>query len=233
MYRGKQRLLELLAEAHSNELALINTLEAHIRIAERGSYKSLLQEHLRETKSHAAQVKRRLDRIGYTESLIARGYGLAQNLVKQGLVLTKGPIDLVRGGSDVKEKMLRNAMDEVMTEGMEIATYDTIETVARGLGDHDTAELAAAIRFEEERMFEALRKEITILADLVVQTTLIEGDHQIDVPWDGYDDMTVDEIKARLSDASTSLLIAVCNYEKANKDRSTVIEATEKETITA
>ena len=233
MYRGKERLLELLAEAHSNELALINTLEAHVRIADRGSYKSVLQDHLRETKSHAAQIKRRMDRLGYAESLVSRGYGLTQNLIKQGLVLTKGPIDLIRGGTDVKEKMLRNARDAVMTEGMEIGAYDTIETVARGLGDHETAELAASIRLDEERMFDALRKEIPILADLVVQTTLIEGDHQIELPWDGYDDMTVDEIQKRLADASTSLLIAVRNYEKANKNRSTVIEATEKETITA
>jgi hypothetical protein len=129
--------------------------------------------------------------------------------------------------------MLRNARDEIMTEGMEIATYDTIETVARGLGDHETAELAAEIRIDEETMFNALRKEIPVLADIVVQTTLIEGDHQIELPWDGYDEMTVDEIKGRLSDSSTSLLIAVRNYEKANKNRSTVIDATEKETISA
>ncbi|HYI46793.1 MAG TPA: DUF892 family protein [Actinomycetota bacterium] len=233
MYRGKERLIELLVEAHANELALINTLEAHINIAERGSYKTLLQDHLRETKSHAAKLNRRLDRLGYTESIVARTYGLAQNVVKQSLVLTKGPIDMIRGGTDIKEKMLRNARDEVMTEGMEIAAYDTIETVARGLGDHETAEMAAEIRLDEETMFDALRKEIPILADIVVQTTLIEGDHKIELPWDGYDDMTVDEIKGRLSDASTSLLIAVRNYEKANKDRSTVIDATEKETITA
>jgi len=233
MYRGKERLLELLAEAHSNELALINTLEAHIRISDRGSYKSLLQEHLRETKSHAAQTKRRLDRLGYSESLIARSYGLAQNLIKQGIVLTKGPLDLVRGGTDVKEKMLRNAIDEVMTEGLEIAVYDTIETVARGLGDHETAELVASIRLDEERMFEALRKEIPILADLIVQATLREGDKQIELPWQGYDEMTVDEITDRLPDASTSLLIIVRTYETANKNRSTVIAATEKETITA
>lgn len=233
MYRGKERLMELLVEAHANEVALINTLEAHIGIAERGSYKSLLQEHLRETKSHAAKLNRRLERLGYAESIIARSYGLAQNIIKQGLVLTKGPIDLLRGGTDIKEKMLRNARDEIMTEGMEIAAYDAIETVARGLGDHETAEMAAEIRLDEETMFEALRKEIPLLADLVVQTTLIEGDHQIELPWDGYDEMTVDEIKKQLSDSSTSLLIAVRNYEKANKNRSTVIEATEKETISA
>lgn len=233
MDRSKQRLMELLAEAHANELALVNTLEAHIGIAERGSYRSLLQEHLRETKSHAAQIQRRLDRLGYSESMVGRGYALVQNVVKQGLVLAKGPIDMIRGGTDVYEKMLRNARDEVMTEGMEISTYDTIESVARGLGDNETAELAAMIRLDEEQMLEALRKEIPVLADLVVQNTLIEGERQIEEPWTGYDDMTVEEIKGRLSDASISLLVTVRSYEKANKNRSTVIDATERETASA
>ncbi len=224
-----QRLLELLAEAYSNEVALVSTLGAHINIAERGSYRSLLQDHLRETKSHAHDVKRRLDRLGYRESLVARGYNTAQNIVKQGLVLTKGPIDMIRGGTDGNEKMLRNAMDEVMTEGMEIATYDTIESVSRGLGDHETAELAASIRLDEERMLEALRKEIPILADAVVQNDLAAAGTEIEEPWDGYDDMTVDDIKGRISDASPSLAIAVRNYEKANQNRTTVIEATERD----
>ncbi|HWL65438.1 MAG TPA: DUF892 family protein [Actinomycetota bacterium] len=231
MEKGKQRLLELLAEAHANELALINTLEAHVRIADRGSYRSLLQDHLRETKSHAAQIKRRLDRLGYSESLFARTYGLAQNLIKQSLVLTKGPIDMVRGGSDINEKMLRNARDEVTTEALEIACYDTLESLARGLGDHETAELAATIRLDEERMLDSLRKEIPILTDLVVTTTLAEGDKQIEEPWSGYDDMTVDQIKSRLSEATPSLLVAVRMYEEDNKNRTTVIEATEKESI--
>lgn len=225
--------MEMLAEAHANELALVNTLEAHIRIAERGSYRTLLQEHLRETNSHATQIKRRLDRLGYNESILNRSYALAQNVLKQTLVLAKGPVDMIRGGTDVHEKMLRNARDEVMTEGMEISTYDAIESLARGLGDNETAELAAMIRLDEEQMLDALRKEIPILADLVITKTLIEGERSLDEPWAGYDDMTVEEIKGRMSDASPSLLIAVRTYEQSNKNRTTVIEATERETANA
>ena len=233
MEQGKQRLIELLIEAHANELAQINTLEAHINIAERGSYRSLLQEHLRETKSHATQLQRRLDRLGYAENLFGRGYSLVQGLIKQSLVLAKGPVDMIRGGTDIYEKMLRNARDEVMTEGMEISAYDALVSVARGLGDNETAELAAMIRIDEEQMLDALRKEIPILADLVVRNTILEGTNEFEQPWDGYDDMTVDEIKSRLSDASTSLLVNVRNYEKANKNRSTVIDATERDLVNA
>jgi ferritin-like metal-binding protein YciE len=231
MDKGKRRLLELLAEAHSNELALINTLEAHLRIAERGSYRSLLQNHLRETKSHADKVRKRMDRLGFSQSLFSRTYGIGQNLVKQGLVLTKGPIDLLRGFTDTNEKMLRNARDEATTEGFEIASYDAIEAVARGLGDHETAELAATIRLDEEQMLGSLRKEIPVLADLVVQNA-VASEVLLDEPWPGYDDMNADEIVSRVSDTSDSLRLAVRNYEKKNKDRTTVIEAAERESAT-
>jgi ferritin-like metal-binding protein YciE len=232
MDKGKRRLLELLAEAHSTELALINTLEAHLGIAESGSYRSLLQNHLRETKGHADKVRKRMDRLGFRESLFSRTYGTAQNLINQGLVLTKGPIDMIRGFTDTNEKMLRNARDEVTSEGLEIAIYDAIEAVARGLGDHETAELATTIRLDEEQMLGSLRKEIPVLADLVVQSTLA-SDIVLDEPWPGYDDTNADEIVSRLSDAPDSLRLAVRNYEKENKNRATVIEASERQSVTS
>src|SRR3712207_2989951 len=115
MAQDKQKLIQLLLEAHSNELALVSTLEAHVNIAERGSYRSLLQDHLSETRQHAQRIAQRLEALGYRRSLVALGYGAAQNLLKQTMVLAKGPVDMIRGRSDVKEKMLRNARDEVMT----------------------------------------------------------------------------------------------------------------------
>jgi len=228
MERSKQRVVELLVEAQASEQAQVTILEAHISIAEHRPYKQLLQEHLRETRTHADRLQRRLDEVGFRRSLFGLGYGLAQNLIRQGLVVTKAPIDMLRGGTDVKEKMLRNAMDEVATEGMEIGTYDAIESVARGLGDNTTADLVAEIRLDEERMVGELRKEIPVLADLVVTATAA-GKRPLDEPWPGYDDQTVEEINAQLGDASPSLLVAVRSYELKNKDRSTIIDATQIE----
>ena len=231
MAKDKQKLIQLLVEAHSNELALVNTLEAHVNMAERGSYRSLIQDHLSETRQHAQRIAQRLQALGYRRNLLSLGYGAAQNLLKQSLVLAKGPVDMVRGRTDVKEKMLRNARDEVMTEGIEIATYDAIESFARGMGDHETAELALSIRFDEERMFESLRKEIPVLSENVARTQVSSMSPNDSQPWDGYDDMTVDEIKDRLDGASGSLIHTVRAYELKNKNRTTLIEATERETV--
>ena len=229
MAENNQKLIKLLTEAHSNELALINTLSAHHEIAESGSYKNLLQTHLRETRDHAERIQKRLEELGYAKSLFTLGYGGVQNLVKQTLVLTKAPIDMIRGGSNVKEKMLRNAMDETATEGLEIAAYDTIESYARSIGDHKTAELAADIRFDEERMFDALRKELPVLSEYVARLDAPTAGIDVE-PWAGYDEMTVEEIQTKLDDASESLVRTVRSYEVKNKNRSTLIEATERTT---
>lgn len=230
--QGKEQVVKLLVEAHSNELALVNTLNTHLSIADGGSYRALLRDHLRETERHADLIQKRLTQLGYRRSLPVVAYGLAQNVIKQGLVMAKAPIDMIRGRTDVNEKMMRNAMDEVMTEGLEIASYDTIESVARSVGDHETAELAAQIRVDEEAMLAGLRKEIPTLADGFVRGNLTET-IVIDEPWDGYDDMTVDEITARLHESSDSLLLSVRNYETKNKNRKTIVDLTERESITS
>lgn len=227
--QGKQEVIKLLVEAHSNEIALINTLNAHVALAESGSYRTLIRQHLRETERHADLLWKRLTQLGYSKSLPAIAFGLVQNTVKQGLVMAKGPVDMIRG-QNVREKMLRNARDEAQTEGLEIAAYDALESVARSVGDHETAELAAQIRLDEEAMLEGLRKEIPILADSFVQST-VEQAIVLDEPWDGYDDMTVDEITSRLDEGSASLALTVRNYEEKNKNRKTIIEATERETV--
>lgn len=230
--QGKQEVIKLLIEAHSNELALINTLNAHIAIAEGGSYKTLIKHHLRETERHADLLWKRLQRLGHSRNLPAIAYGVIQNTVKQGLVMAKGPVDVLRGRTNVREKMLRNARDEVQTEGLEIATYDSIESIARSVGDHESAELAAQIRIDEEQMLENLRKEIPILADSFVKAKIQEA-IVLDEPWEGYDEQTVDEITGRLQDASGSLLLSVRNYESKNKNRKTIIDLTERETVSA
>jgi hypothetical protein len=116
-----------------------------------------------------------------------------------------------------------------MTEGLEIATYDAIESIARALGDSITAELAASIRLDEESMFDSLRKLIPVLAaDVAAESSPWVGTKE---PWEGYDGMTVDEITTRLSDSSVSQILTVREYEQNNKNRKTVLEAADPENV--
>ena len=50
-----------------------------------------------------------------------------------------------------------------------------------------------------------------------------------DEPWAGYDDMTADEAVERLRDADDKLVAKARDYERAHKDRTTVMRAVERE----
>jgi ferritin-like metal-binding protein YciE len=169
-----KKLLKLLADAHTNELALVSTLQAHLKMTEHSGYRKLLERHLKETKDHAGRVALRLDELGQLHSPFTVAYDIVQNVAKQAMVLTKGPVDAIRGGRDVQEKMLRNAMDEAMTEGLEIAAYDAIEAFAKALGDNETARLAADIRSDEEQMLRDLRKLIPELSKDFADNSIVD-----------------------------------------------------------
>ena len=76
-----------------------------------------------------------------------------EDIAAQTLALWKAPLDLMRGAT-VEEKVLENAKDACAAEALEIATYTALEHVARAAGDEETADLAASIRTDEERMLE-------------------------------------------------------------------------------
>jgi ferritin-like metal-binding protein YciE len=166
-----QKTIQYLNEAHASEQALTRTLQAHIAMTPRGAYRTDLERHLRETKSHATALEQRLEELGESRSVVVAGVGALQSLVGQTLALSKGPFDLLRGAS-AEEKLLKNAKDESATEALEIATYRALEHFAQRIGDNKTARLAASIRADEERMLAVLQERVPTLVDNVVRSEL-------------------------------------------------------------
>ena len=170
---GRDLLVRCLEEAHGVEKALITTLQAHIAMSPAGDYRLLLERHLSETRAQAGAIERRVDALhGGGAGLASVAYGLFQTAVGQALALSKGPIDLLRGGT-AEEKLLKTARDECATEALEIALYDGLEAIARSVGDRETAELAARHRAQEERMLAELREQIPSLAAATARVTLV------------------------------------------------------------
>jgi ferritin-like metal-binding protein YciE len=332
----KTKLVQYLNEAHATEVALVRVLQEQIAMTPRGSYRSALESHLRETRDHAERVDVRRGELQAGGNPLGSIVGLAQDAVGQALALAKAPLDMVRGTGG-EEKVLKNAKDACATEALEIATYIALEHVARALGDDKTAELAASIREDEEAMLERIEQELPRLARAVVaadvgddpsydvtktgaadavrdvadeakQTARSAGDSakratrqarrvpgvaqaegavkgavaseedlaipnydslnvedilarlpelsQVDLakvdayerkgagrktvldrtaslggdePWPGYDDMTAQDIVERLRDSDDQLAAAVRDYERAHKDRTTVVRAAQRE----
>src|SRR5436309_1559801 len=64
MDSSQQKVVQYLAEARASEDALVRVLQSQIAMTPDGSYRSVLESHLRETREHAAGVTARLEELG-------------------------------------------------------------------------------------------------------------------------------------------------------------------------
>jgi ferritin-like metal-binding protein YciE len=166
------KLVQYLNEALAKERELETALQLHIGMTTKAPYKKRLQQHLRETKSHAKQVERRIKRLGGSSTAQAAQQTVS-TVVGKGRATLKGQLDTVRGATPLgpveQEAMLKNARQEYMEEAAEIATYKTILAFAEKVKDRETAKVARGILREEERMASFLERQITTLTNAVVQ----------------------------------------------------------------
>jgi ferritin-like metal-binding protein YciE len=278
MSRSEQKLVQYLNEAHGMEEGLVRDLQSQIAMTPRGRYRTALETHLRETRDHAKRLEARLRDLGSGGNPLQAVTGTAQTVLGQAFAFAKMPLDLVRG-SGGEERVLKNAKDSCAAEALEIATYDTLERLARALGDEETARLAASIRGDEEKMLDRIRRVIPALVDDVVRaevkgertydpaetgaadavrdvaaatkdtarkatasakrTTrqarrvpgvadaegLVKGAlaSEDDLPLPNYDSLTADEIVEKLSSLSQVDLAKIEAYERKHQGRATVL----------
>jgi ferritin-like metal-binding protein YciE len=109
--------------------------------------------------------------------------GVVETVVGQALALGKTPFDLLRG-SGGEEKVLKNAKDACATEALEIATYTSLERLARSGGDDETADLAASILADERKTLDRILAELPKLTDRVVRAD-VKDDPSYDVTTTG------------------------------------------------
>ena len=165
------KIVQYLNEAYATERRLEIALQAHIAMTPRADYKKRLREHLKETKAHARLVARRIKALGgeaETVSLpgpdvVVKGATSAKAAVQRAAAVAQGPLHAVRGTGQ-QERMLKNARTEYQDEAEEIATYRTIEALAKAVGDKETAKLARDIGREEKKMADFLVATIDQLA---------------------------------------------------------------------
>jgi ferritin-like metal-binding protein YciE/Asp-tRNA(Asn)/Glu-tRNA(Gln) amidotransferase C subunit len=191
---ASQKIAQYLNEARASEDALIRVLQSQIAMTPRGSYRTALETHLDETRRHSARVADRLSQLGANSNPLLAVVGFWEDVVGQALAVGKTPLDLLRG-SGGEEKVLKNAKDAAATESLEIATYTAIERLARSVGDEKTADLAASILADEERMLARIMREIPKLTDAVARAEL-HGDPSYDVTKTGAADAVRDAGKA-------------------------------------
>jgi ferritin-like metal-binding protein YciE len=183
MNASQKKVVQYLGEAQASEDALVRVLQSQIAMTPRGSYRTALDRHLDQTRDHSARVSQRRRELGAGGNPLTAALGAVESVVGQALALGKAPFDLLRG-SGGEEKVLKNAKDASASEALEIATYTAIERLARAVGDDETAELAASIRSDEEKMLERVLREIPKLTDAVVGAE-VKGDPSFELSTTG------------------------------------------------
>ncbi|MDQ3719412.1 MAG: DUF892 family protein [Actinomycetota bacterium] len=179
MSQSEQKVVQYLNEAHATEVGISRVLQSQIAMTPRGSYRSGLERHLGETGKHAERIEKRLADLDNGSNPLRVAVGAAESVLGQVLAFAKTPFDLVRG-SGGEEKVLKNAKDSCATEALEIATYTALERFARRVGDATTADLAASIRADEEKMLKQVLDEIPKLTDAVIEAE-VAGNGSYDV----------------------------------------------------
>ncbi|MFZ0041258.1 MAG: DUF892 family protein, partial [Solirubrobacteraceae bacterium] len=184
MKASEQKVTQYLVEARASEDALVRVLQSQIAMTPTGAYRSALERHLNETRRHSERIADRVKEINDSRpNPIPILIGLWEEIAGQMLAFGKTPLDLLRG-SGGEEKVLKNAKDACATEALEIATYTALERLARSVGDKQTADLAAEIRADEEKMLERILREIPKLAEAVVGAD-VRGNGSYDVSTTG------------------------------------------------
>jgi ferritin-like metal-binding protein YciE len=107
-------------------------------------------------------------------------------------------------------------------QDLPIARYDqlTAEEIIGRLSDLSQVDLAKVAVYERRK-----DNRSTVLD----RVSSLQGNE----PWPGYDELTVDEVRSALSDADEERVKRVREYERAHKGRTSVLEATERETANA
>jgi ferritin-like metal-binding protein YciE len=181
------KLVEMLNEAYGKERELEVALASHLEVTTRDDYEKALRRHLKETKSHASAVAKRITQLGGTAETVTlpgpesatKAAQSIQGVVGKAKAAAQGPLHLVRGSGE-QGKMLHNARVEYREEADEIATYTVIDALATSVGDKQTAKLARDIRREEKRMAKFIGDLLPQLATDVAHDEIpvseIEGD---------------------------------------------------------
>src|SRR5882757_5023056 len=167
------KLVQWLNEAHAKEAELEVDLTAHIALTEKQSYKKRLRQHLTETKGHKRRVAARVKQLGASAAAGPRVPGVPDavgEVAGKAVAAVKTQVGTARAAvNDETETQVRNAQEELREEHVEIALYSRIIVFAEAVGDRETAQLARAIRRDEERMAKFLDAELGRLVKELVR----------------------------------------------------------------
>ena len=149
----RDQLLKHIDEAIAMEENVKRMLDGAAQLFDDPQLIDLIDHHRVETEEHSQRLRRRLEALGGSPSMVREAAGILGALAKL-------PLDMVR-----PEKAGRFARDAFATEHLEIASYHLLERIARRAGDEETAEIAGRNRPEEQAMAQRLDEHWDLFAE--------------------------------------------------------------------
>ena len=150
--------LAWLNDAYGLEQSLVQVLERHVTDArDYPQIQARLQQHLDETRQHADLVKSCIERLGSDTSAIKSGMATVMGAV-QGMTTRAA-----------KDELIKNALADYSAEHFEIASYTSLISAARSLGDQETARICEQILRDEEAMQSWLARQIPLITEEMLQ----------------------------------------------------------------
>ncbi len=148
----REQFISWLGDAHAMEVGIVSTLEKQIAEAKGiPAARKALTNHLRETKRHAAAMKKALSSMGGSHPYIREGVSKLVNIAA-GLVPTAS-----------RDTVIKNAITAFATEHFEIACYQSLVLTATELGEREIASTCKAILKEEMAMAKTLSAQFPAL----------------------------------------------------------------------
>jgi ferritin-like metal-binding protein YciE len=148
-----QQLAKYLADAHSIEEQALTELKRAPGIAGDPELADIFRQHLVETERQQTLIRARLRAHGQSPSAVKDAAGRAGGL---------GMVFFARTQPDTPGKLAAHAYSY---EHLELAAYEMLRRVAVSAGDAETAETAAEIAAEEQRMAERLAASFDRVVD--------------------------------------------------------------------
>ena len=167
--------MQWLNEAYAKEAELEADLTAHIALTQKQPYKKRLQQHLKETRDHKRRVASRIKQLGGTASGRALP-GVPRPSARWPA--RRWPRSRARSAPPAPpspprpRRICATPRRSSARSTSRSRIYSRIETLAEEVGDRETAQLAKAIRRDEERMAKFLDAELARLVKDVVRAEI-------------------------------------------------------------
>lgn len=145
----RDELIKWLNDAYSMERSVEETLKKHAKDAEDyPEVQTRVRRHLEQTQTHAERVRSCIESLGGDVSSLKAGFSEMIGKIKGA------------GSGLARDEMVKNALDEYMTEHLEIASYLSLIEAAESEGADQVAAVCREILRDEQEMAEWLRDRI-------------------------------------------------------------------------